>query len=225
MRLLIIEDDLNFGRTVKSCIETAAYAVDIILFDEGTIEHVEVNSSEYDLLIMDLVATNDVVRLCADLRELNISIPILAITCACGTRKKIRILDAGADDCITMPFSPAEFMARIRVLLRRPEVMVPITIKSKNLAMDLSSRTVLHEGKEIGLTSKEFGILEYLLRNCGRVISREDLTSHVWDFDYDGMSNVVDVHVNSLRKKLSQGRLHGIIETVRGTGYKISPST
>jgi two-component system copper resistance phosphate regulon response regulator CusR len=131
-------------------------------------------------------------------------------------------LDSGADDYIVKPFSFRELLARVRALSRRPEVSLPTELAVGNLILKPSTKTALLDGKELNLTLTEFRLLEYLMRNQGQVLEREAITTNIWDFDFDSFSNIVDVYINRLRKKIDTGRKNGLLKTVRGIGYKIS---
>lgn len=146
---------------------------------------------------------------------------MLILTAKDGTDDKVNLLNFGADDYMIKPFSFRELLARLRALLRRPENSLPSQMKVKDITLDPASRKVFRNGKEIKLTLKEFGLLEYLMRNANQVVNREQILANLWDFSFDSFSNVVDVHINKLRKKIENSRGEKILETVRGIGYRI----
>jgi DNA-binding response OmpR family regulator len=192
------------------------------LFDGASGQRrIEIHHEDYDLVILDIMLPEkDGIEVCRDIRSQNINLPILMLTARDSTEDKITGLDSGADDYIVKPFAFKELLARIRALLRRPTSAVPPELKAGDLVLDSSTRRVYRGGKEIPLTSKEFGLLEYLMLNAGQVLQRDQILSHLWDFDFDSFSNVVDVHIKNLRNKLDRGRQEVTIETVRGVGYR-----
>jgi two-component system response regulator ArlR len=222
MRILIIEDDgiLNKGLTLAFTKE--GYAVDS--FNDGlkAERHILVNHSNYDLIILDnMLPGKNGIELCTVMREKEIFTPILMLTGVTDTPHKVAALDAGADDYVTKPFAIKELTARVRALLRRPREAVGSEIKLRGLSVSTSSKQVLFNTKEIKLTLKEFSILEYLILNSGQVISRDQILDHVWDFEVNAFSNIVDVHITNLRKKLERAGAKNILQTVRGTGFII----
>ena len=159
-------------------------------------------------------------EICRNAREKNIDIPILMLTGRTAIDDKVQALDSGADDYLTKPFAARELVARMRALLRRPKKAQSSTLQAGDLVIDLASRTVTKNGKEVALTLKEFGVLEYFIRNLNQIVIRDDILDHVWDFEYSSLSNIVDVHINKLRSKL--GLKDGVVlETVRGVGYRL----
>ena len=156
-----------------------------------------------------------------NVRNEGITIPILLLTARDATDDKVTALNDGADDYIVKPFSFEELLARVKALLRRPEPMIPNEIKIKDLILNIASRKAFRRGKEINLTLKEFGLLEYLMRHPNQVLTREQILDHLWDFAFDSFSNVVDVHVKNLRKKIDSEHNEKLLETIRGVGYKI----
>ena len=154
-------------------------------------------------------------------REAGVSVPILVLTARAETETKVQVLLAGADDYLVKPFSFAELAARIRAILRRPTESLPEIIKVSDIELNAVERRVTRGGEEITLTLKEFGLLEYFMRRPNQVVNREDLLSHLWDFNYIGFSNVVDVHVKNLRRKLGEADGDNVLETVRGIGYRL----
>ncbi|MEW5706946.1 MAG: response regulator transcription factor [Actinomycetota bacterium] len=163
----------------------------------------------------------DGVTLCKHVRAYNIAIPVLMLTAKDDVEDRVLGLDSGADDYLVKPFDFDELSARIRALLRRPTVLLPAELKVKDLVLNPATKKVTRGGKEILLTTKEFGLLEYMMRNAGQVLTREQLLSHLWDFNFDSFSNVVDVHIKNLRKKIDHGKQEKLLETIRGVGYRV----
>ncbi|MCE9541790.1 response regulator transcription factor, partial [Candidatus Kaiserbacteria bacterium] len=184
---------------------------------------ISLHRADYDLIILDLMLPGmDGNEICRQTREMGITIPILILTARNETDTKVQLLTSGADDYLVKPFSFAELVARVRALLRRPTEALPENLSVGDLELNTAERRVMREGKEIELTLKEFGLLEYFMRHPDQVVNREDLLNHLWDFNYAGFSNVVDVHVKNLRRKLDAGNSRSVLETVRGIGYRLS---
>jgi DNA-binding response OmpR family regulator len=173
-------------------------------------------------MVLDLMLPKkDGYEICRDMRKHGITTPVIVLTARGATEDKISALNIGADDYLVKPFSFKELLARINALLRRPEAFVPSELQAKDLVLNTATREVIRGGKTVPLTLKEFSVLEYLLKNKGRVVNREELVDHVWDFNYDGFSNVVDVHIKNLRNKIDIDGDEKLLETVRGVGYRI----
>lgn len=223
MKILIVEDDQTLANAVKTGLEETGYAVDILNDGDAGQRRIEANHAAYDVIILDLMLPGqDGFAICKSAREKGIKTPILILTGKDSVQEKVTALDVGADDYLTKPFSLDELAARVRALMRRPSEVIPGTLKAGDISLDTATRKVQKAGQDIRLTLKEFSLLEYLIRHAGQVVNREQLLDHVWDFNFNSFSNVVDVHVNNLRKKLSRGKRmgHGI-ETVRGVGYRL----
>jgi DNA-binding response OmpR family regulator len=179
--------------------------------------------SDYDLVILDLMLPSlDGRDVCKQVRAQDISIPILILTAVGDMDVKVDTLLMGADDYMVKPFSFAELAARVRALGRRPTGSVPEVLQLHAITLRVAERTVMVTDRELDLTLKEFGLLEYFMRHPGVVIGRDDLLNHLWDFNYVGLSNVVDVHVKNLRRKLETNGAQNVIKTVRGVGYKMA---
>jgi len=177
---------------------------------------------DYDLMVLDLMLPDmDGWQITKGLREMNITIPILVLTARDEIENKVDLLLSGADDYLAKPFSFEELYARIQAILRRPQNILPDILTVEDIKLDPISRKVERKNKEIPLTLKEFVLLEYFMRNPNKVVNREELLSHLWDFNYSSFSNVVDVHVKNLRKKLGNGNSSAVLETVRGVGYRL----
>lgn len=221
MKILIIEDDVVLSKALKAGLEKEGYAADCLHDGESGQRRLEVNHSDYDLVILDLgLPGRSGMEVCANLREQNILIPILILTGKDDTNDKVFALDSGADDYLTKPFSIQELLARIRALMRRPQQVVPTEIKLNDMSLNASTRKVVRGGEEVPLTLKEFGVLEYLMRHPNQVVNRDQILDHVWDFDFNSFSNIVDVHINNLRRKINAGNRENYLETVRGIGYR-----
>jgi two-component system, OmpR family, copper resistance phosphate regulon response regulator CusR len=222
MRILMVEDDPALNKGIKMILEREGYAVDSFVDGAKALRHSLINHSNYDLFIFDFMLPGKTgLEICTEIRAQNISTPILMLTGLSDTDKKVSALDAGADDYLTKPFSEKELMARVRALLRRPKAVLPSKITFKELILDISNKQAFYNKTKVPLTLKEFGILEYLLRNENQVISRDQILDHVWDFEVNAFSNIVDVHVTNLRKKLEKVGAKKILHTIRGVGYTI----
>ncbi len=225
MRLLVVEDDQALGRVLVRGLSEEGHAVDLVGTVAGAEEAVAVH--RHDLIVLDIgLPDGDGVSFCRGLRRQGVTTPVLMLTARDGLSDKVAGLDAGADDYLTKPFAYPELAARVRALLRRPVDSVAPVLEFGDLRLDPAAHTVFRGAIMIPLTPKEFSLLDYLLRRPGVVCTREDLLEHVWDAHYDGLSNVVDVHVANLRRKLElpgagSAPVGVAIETVRGVGYRM----
>jgi len=224
MRLLLIEDEEKLAKGIKKGLERQGFAVDCLFDGDAGMERIALYSNDYDLIVLDLMLPGkDGLAICKETRALGIAIPILVLTAREATDDKVTLLNAGADDYMVKPFSFDELVARIRTLLRRPDQSLPPEIKVQNISLDQSAHRVTKNGKPVTLTLREYSLLEYLMRNKNLVVNREQIQNHVWDFADNSLSNVIDVHIKNLRKKLDHGnRGRTLLETVRGVGYKIN---
>lgn len=221
MRILIVEDEEKLAKSLKAGLEKEGYAVDYLTTGDAGERRIEVNHANYDLIVLDLMLPKrDGFEICKSAREKKIKTPILVLTARYDTADKVKALDAGADDYLTKPFSVEELVARARALMRRPAEVLPSELKVQDLTLNVSTRKVYRNNKEVYLTVKEFALLEYLMRHPNQVINRNQILDHLWGFDFDSFSNVVDVHMKNLRKKINN-KYRRILETVRGIGYKI----
>ncbi|MBM3210005.1 response regulator transcription factor [Candidatus Saccharibacteria bacterium] len=221
MRLLVIEDEQKIARSLKRALETEHYAVDVAYDgDEG---YAMASSEEYDGLIVDrmLPGSKDGLAIVYELRKNSIFTPVLFLTALGAVHERTKGLDSGADDYLVKPFALDEFLARVRALVRRPPQQLRTTLTANDLELDTVAQTVKRSGTNIALTAKEFSLLEYLLRNKGLVLSKDQLTAHVWDFDADILPNTVEAHIKQLRRKIDKPFSSQLIRTVRGFGYKI----
>jgi DNA-binding response OmpR family regulator len=222
MKILIIEDEKKLAVMLKAGLEKEGYAADYLMDGESGQRRIELHHMDYDLVLLDLMLPKrDGSEVCKNIREKNISIPILVLTAKSGTDDKINLLDLGADDYLVKPFSFNELLARIRALMRRPENSLPSELKIGDLALNSVTRKVIRNGREIKLTLKEFRLLEYLMRHPNQVVNRDQILDNLWDFTFDSFSNVVDVHMKNLRKKVENGGNDRLLETIRGVGYRI----
>lgn len=223
MRLLLVEDDRRFGRSLKGLLESEGYAVDWYQTGTDGVKHGRLE--DYDLAIIDIglpdISGREVVR---RLREADVTTPVLFLTALGQLRDKVLGLDAGADDYVVKPVLFEELLARLRTLLRRPPLTTPVILKCGDLTMDLSARLVKRDGQEIHLSLKEYALLEYLMRQSNRTVSRQELIDHVWDSELDAFSNTVDVHIGYLRRKIDDAFAESkpILKTVRGIGYRLT---
>ncbi len=220
MRVLIAEDDPALASFVRKGLESEHYAVDIS--HDGEQVRTLVTDLDYDLVILELnLPRLDGVGILRYLRARKPSLPILVLTSRNRIEDRVECLDLGADDYMVKPFSFSELSARIRALLRRSHLPVASVLSINDLKLDRVEHRVELAGKRIELTSKEFGLLEYLMLNAGRRVTRAMIIEHVWNLSFDTCTNVVDVYVNYLRKKIDDGFTRRLIHTVRGVGYEL----
>ena len=224
MRILIIEDEYRLSKVVKKGLVEDGFAVDQAFDGEEGLYLAE--SESYDLIILDLMLPKiDGIEVCRQLRKKKIRTPILMLTAKTTTEDKVVGLDSGADDYLTKPFAFTELKARIQALLRRSHHQVDPVCKIADLEVDPIKHTVKRAGKNIILTPKEFAILEYLARHKHQVVTRTQITEHVWDYSFDALSNVVDVFITTLRRKINTGFKNKLIQTIHGVGYKMTENT
>jgi len=218
VKLLVIEDDQTVGGYVRRGLEEHGYQAELV--GDGLEGLRLASTSAYDLLVLDLrlpgMTGLEMVR---TLRDRGSTVPILVLTAQDSVDFKVQALRAGADDYVTKPFAFEELLARVEALGRRPKQVASPVLRLDNLELDSGSRQVTRGGKAIDLTPKEYAVLEYLLRHPGRVMSRTLITEYAWDYHFDPGTNVVDVVINRLRKKVDQGQSRKLIHTVRGVGY------
>lgn len=220
MRILVVEDNEKLGRYMKESLEHEGYAVDVVL-DGGAGERMAL-SRQHDCIVLDvMLPEKDGITLCRDLRAQGLMTPILMATAKGELDDRIIGLDSGADDYVVKPFALSELSARVRALLRRPPVHMGEVLTAQDISLSTADRSVTHAGAPLPLTLKEYTVLEYLLRNKGRVVSRDDLLAHCWDFAYDPESNITDAYIKQLRKKLNDTD-ETYIRTVRGMGYSLN---
>jgi len=223
MKILIAEDNEKLAALLKKGLESKGYAADCVIDGEEAQTRIELGHEDYDLVILDLMMPKKSgFEVCQNVRNSKIFIPILILTARDSTNDKISALDMGADDYLVKPFSFKELLARIRALMRRPKKSLPAELKTRDIVLNPATRKVLRKGQEIKLTLKEFSLLEYLMRHPNQVINREQILDNMWDFGFDSFSNIIDVHIKNLRKKLEDSKKENLLETIRGVGYKLN---
>lgn len=221
MRLLVIEDNLKLAGLIRQGLSEHGYGVDTAATGEEG-EHMA-SSGSYDAVLLDVMLPDmDGVQVCRNLRRRGLKSPILMLTALSTTADKVTGLDAGADDYLVKPFEFDELVARVRALLRRGKAADATTLRFADLALDLAKRSVTRAGQRIRLTAKEFSLLEYFMRNPNRVLTRTAIAEHVWDMNFDSDSNVIDVYVSMVRRKVDKGFATPLIHTIIGSGYMLS---
>ncbi|MBV9468738.1 MAG: response regulator transcription factor [Abitibacteriaceae bacterium] len=219
MNVLIVEDDESVARFLKQAAGEAGYVVQVV--HDGLVALNTAQAHSFDLLLLDVMLPGlNGFEICRRLRENKIATPILIITARDALEDKIEGLDSGADDYIVKPFQVAELLARMRALLRRG-VSTPTVLNVADLSLNPATRQAMRGGKLINLSATEYALLEYLMRNAHRVVTRSMILDHVWQYDFDGNDNVLDVYISYLRSKVDKGRTPVLIHTVRGVGYRI----
>ncbi len=220
MRILVVEDTEKLALYVKQMFEEHGYAVDTV--DDGEAGERMAQSGAYDLVVLDVMLPKKNGKdVCRALRATGYLVPILMLTASGEVDDKVDGLDSGADDYLVKPFAMKELLARARALLRRPQEKFVDTLAMQDLVLNTTEHTLTKKGKDIALTPKEYAILEHLMRNADTVVTREQLLEHCWDFAYSAFSNITDVYIRQLRKKLTDSHEH-YIETIRGVGYKFN---
>ena len=218
MRILIVEDEPDLLDALKKQLQSSGYSVDAC--GNGLDAEDYLKMATYDAVVLDIMLPGiDGLTLLKKMRAEGNTTHVLLLTALDSIENKVNGLDAGADDYLVKPFAYDELLARLRVLLRRRSGQTTNVLEYGGLVMDLNSRTVTRDGTEITLSSKEFAVLEYLLRNPGSVLSRDKIENHVWNYDFEGGSNVVDVYIRYLRKKIDNGFNKKLLHTIRGAGY------
>jgi two-component system, OmpR family, copper resistance phosphate regulon response regulator CusR len=218
MRLLLVEDDAGIARFVAKGLREQAYAVDVSANGEDALYQVAINS--YDLIILDvMIPGRNGFEVCRELRRAGQRMPILMLTARDAVEDRISGLDHGADDYLTKPFEFRELLARLRALLRRSGELRPAKIMVADLVLDTGAQTVARAGRNIPVTTKEYALLEFLARNAGRVVGRAEIAEHVWDESFDPFSNLIEVYVNRVRRKIDSGEGKPLLHTRRGAGY------
>lgn len=221
MRILVVEDDIDGGRVLSKGLREQAFAVDLAQDGPAAIHKAFVNS--YDLIILDLMLPGkDGREVCQELRQSGNSVPIIMLTARDQVPDRIAGLNAGADDYVTKPFDIGELLARIHALLRRRDRLMGPTLRVSDLQIDTHQRKVTREGRPVPLTGKEYALLEYLAWREGAVVGRAEISEHVWDESYDPTSNLIEVYVQRLRRKVDTGYPIRLIHTRRGEGYQLS---
>ncbi len=228
MRILVVEDDAKLADMLQRSLREAGYAVDAAGDGDRAVAQAAVNA--YDAIVLDVgLPRRDGLAVSRELRARGVRTPILMLTARDAVDDRVAGLDAGADDYLVKPFSVRELLARVRALLRRMPELLPATLSVGDLVLDTRTHAAARAGRPIPLTAKEYAMLEYLARHAGRVVGRAELTEHVWDENHDPFSNVIEVYVNRLRKKVDGGARGGpapapLIHTRRGAGYLLAAS-
>jgi DNA-binding response OmpR family regulator len=218
MRLLLVEDDPRIKRFVAKGLREQAYAVD--LADNGDDALYKASINDYDAIVLDImIPARDGFEVCRELRATGSAVPVIMLTARDSVEDRIRGLDSGADDYLTKPFEVAELLARLRALRRRGHQMHPSAISVGDLVIDTRAQIAARGGRVASLTAKEFAVLEFLARNAGRVLGRAEIAEHVWDENFDPLSNLIDVYINRLRRKIDDDSSLPLIHTRRGSGY------
>ncbi len=219
MRVLIVEDDKQLSDLIKRGLSEEGYAVDAA--HDGEEGEYLANSIPYDMIVLDIILPKkDGTDVCLALRRNKIKTPILMLTCKDSIEDKVKGLDSGADDYLAKPFAFEELFARVRALLRR-EGNVISKLQARDLMMDITTRQVWKGEQPVELSSKEYAILEYFMRHPNAVITRTMLEQHIWNLDIESTSNLVDVYIRRLRRKIDKGEADSLIQTVRGAGYRL----
>jgi DNA-binding response OmpR family regulator len=220
MRILVVEDEPKLADAVRRGLVEQGYAVDVACDGQAGLDLAEVEP--YDLIVLDVMLPGlDGLELCRRLRAARRNMPVLMLTARDAIDDRVAGLDSGADDYLVKPFAFRELQARVRALLRREGQSKDPILRAGDLELDPFSHEVRRAGRPVELTSKEYAILEYFLRNPNRVLTRTQIAEHVWDYDYASMSNVVDVYIGYLRRKLADDQEPRLMRTIRGTGYQL----
>lgn len=221
MRILLVEDDRRIARFVAKGLREQAYAVDVVGDGHEAIYKLSVN--DYDAAILDvMIPGRDGFQVCRDLRSAGIAVPVIMLTARDTVQDRITGLDSGADDYLTKPFAVTELLARLRALLRRGHVVRPATISVADLVLDTGAQRATRGERALALTTKEYALLEFLAREADRVVSRAEIAEHVWDENFDPLTNLIDVHINRLRRKVDNDFSKKLIHTRRGAGYMLA---
>lgn len=221
MRILLVEDDQSLQRTLLRLFATQKFAVDAT--SSGKEASFLAKTNDYDVVVLDIMLPDiDGFEVCRQIREEKISVPVLLLTALDDAESKIKGLDQGADDYLPKPFHAGELLARVRALSRRPFEERCSTFEVDDILLDTVRRKAFRGSEELSLTPKEFALLEFLVLNRKRIVTRAEIMEHLWNMTFDRDSNVVDAHIKGLRKKVDQDRHHTLIRTVRGMGYTIA---
>lgn len=221
MRVLLVEDDAGIAHFVAKGLREQSYAVDVTATGEEALYQVAINT--YDLLILDvMIPAPNGFAVCKELRRTGHRMPVLMLTARDAVEDRVEGLDCGADDYLTKPFEFRELLARLRALLRRPSALQPATLSVADLVIDTAGQAVSRGGKFVSLTAKEYALVEFLARNAGRVVGRAEIAEHVWDEEFDPFSNLIEVYVNRVRRKIDTKGFKPLLHTRRGAGYVLS---
>jgi DNA-binding response OmpR family regulator len=221
VRVLVVEDEKKIAEFIRVGLTEQGYAVDVAVDGEEALAWPAV--AEFDLLILDvMLPLRDGTEVCRTLRERGLRVPILMLTARDAVEDRVAGLDSGADDYLVKPFAFAELLARLRALARRQPALLDSMLQVGDLVLDTGARKASRAGTEMDLTTKEYAVLEYMMRHPNQVLTRTMIAEHVWSYDFDNASNVIDVHIRNLRRKIDDPSPTKLIQTVRGSGYRIS---
>ncbi len=221
MRILLVEDEPSAARMMAKGLREQTYAVDVAQDGDGALYQAGVN--DYDLVILDIMLPGkDGYEVCSELRASGSTVPVLMLTARDRIDDRVRGLDTGADDYLTKPFDFRELLAHVRALLRRGRDLKPDVIRVDDLEIDARARRVRRGGRGLYLTAKEYALLEYLARRAGQIVTRAEIADHVWDDNFDPFSNLIEVYVQRLRRKVDDGHATKLLHTRRGAGYLLS---
>ena len=221
MRVLVVEDERRIADFISRGLSEQGYAVDVAYDGDEALHWPDV--AEFDVVILDvMLPVRDGIEVCRTLRERGLRTPILMLTARDAVEDRVRGLDSGADDYLVKPFAFAELLARLRALTRREPVALGTVLRVSDLILDTTTREAFRQGMSLELTSKEYALLEYLMRYPNQVLTRTMIAEHVWNYDFDNATNVIDVHIRNLRRKIDDPFPTKLIQTVRGAGYRIS---
>jgi two-component system, OmpR family, copper resistance phosphate regulon response regulator CusR len=223
MRILLVEDEPSAAQMLAKGLREQSYAVDVATDGEAAVYQAGIN--DYDLVILDvMLPLKDGLEVCRELRAEGLTFPILMLTARDAPLDRVAGLDMGADDYLTKPFDFHELLARLRALLRRGPALRPETVEITDLCIDMRARRVRRGGRQIELTAKEYALLEYMARRAGEVITRAEIAEHVWEENFDPFSNLIEVYVQRLRRKIDEGHAPKLLRTRRGEGYVLAPA-
>jgi DNA-binding response OmpR family regulator len=221
MRILLVEDEPSAAQMLAKGLREQSYAVDVATDGEAAVYQAGIN--DYDLVILDVtLPLKDGFEVCRELRAGGLTFPILMLTARDAPPDRVAGLDSGADDYLTKPFDFHELLARLRALLRRGPALRPETVEIADFSIDMRARQVRRGGRQIELTAKEYALLEYLARRAGEVVSRAEIAEHVWEESFDPFSNLIEVYVQRLRRKIDEGHALKLLRTRRGEGYVLA---
>jgi heavy metal response regulator len=221
MRVLVVEDERRIADFISRGLSEQGYAVDVAYDGDEALDWLAV--ADFDVIILDvMLPVRDGIEVCRTLRERGLRTPILMLTARDAVEDRVRGLDSGADDYLVKPFAFAELVARLRALTRREPAALGTVLQVGDLILDITTREVSRQGMSLELTSKEYALLEYLMRHPNQVLTRTMIAEHVWNYDFDNATNVIDVHIRNLRRKIDDPFPTKLIQTVRGAGYRIS---
>lgn len=221
MRILLVEDEPDVARMMAKGLREQSYAVDVAADGEAAVYQTQIN--EYDLIILDvMLPLKDGFEVSRELRATGSTVPVLMLTARDAVQDRIAGLDSGADDYLIKPFDFHELLARVRALLRRGQALKPSNLEIADLVIDTRGHQVRRAGARVSLTAKEYALLEYLARRAGEVVTRTEIAEHVWDENFDPFSNLIEVYIQRLRRKVDDGREPKLIRTLRGEGYLLT---